>query len=91
MLLKEGVCYEQYSLDKTLLDFVLLHFVSKAQTCYYFRYLLTSYFSVPVPCDEKDIFLVLVLEGVLGIQRTIQLQLLCINGWGIDLDCCGIE
>ena len=76
MLLEAGVCYEQYSLDKTLLDFVLLHFVSKAQTCYYFRYLLTSYFSVPVPCDEKDIFLVLVLEGDVDLHRTIQLQLL---------------
>ena len=27
MLLEAGVCYEQCSLDKTLLDFVLLHFV----------------------------------------------------------------
>ena len=71
-----GVCSDQYSLDKTLLDFVLLHFNSKAQTCYYFRYLLTSYFSIPVPYDEKDIILVLVLEGDIGLHRTIQLQLL---------------
>ena len=37
------------------------------------------------------LFLVLVLEGLVDHHRTIQLQLLCINGWGIDLDCCGIE
>ena len=29
---------------------------SKAKLAYYSRYLLTSYFCIPVPCDEKDIF-----------------------------------
>ena len=28
----------------------------------------------------------LVLEGLVGLHRTIQLQLLHITGWGIDLD-----
>ena len=37
----------------------------------------TSYFCVPFPYDEKDIFWgVLVLEGLVGIHRTIQLQFL---------------
>ena len=40
-------------------------------------YLLTSYFCIPIPYNEKDIFfLVLVLEGLVGLQRTGQLQLL---------------
>ena len=33
----------------------------------------------------------LVLEGLVGSHRTIQLQLLSITGWGIDLDYCDIE
>ena len=53
------------SLGKTLLAFDLLHFVLQAQLCYYSRYLLTSYFCIPVPYNENDTFLgVLVLEGL---------------------------
>ena len=33
----------------------------------------------------------LVLEDLVGLHRTIRLQLLQINGWGIDLDYCDIE
>ena len=33
----------------------------------------------------------LVLKGLVGLHRTIQLQLLCITGQGIDLDCYDIE
>ena len=33
----------------------------------------------------------LVLEGLVGLHRTIQLQLLRLSGWGIDLDYCDIE
>ena len=41
------------------------------------RYLLTSYFCIPVSYDEKDIFFcVLVLEGLVGLHKTVQLQLL---------------
>ena len=41
------------------------------------RCFLTSYFCIPVPYTEKDIFFgVLVLEGLVGLYRTIQLQLL---------------
>ena len=73
------------SLGKSLLAFALLHFVLHSQFVYYSRYLLTSYFSIPVPYNEKDIHLsntqkhlfgVLVLEGLGGLYRTIQLQLL---------------
>ena len=66
------------SLGKTQIAFVLLHFYSKAKFACYSRYLLTSYFCIPVPYDEKDIFyfLVLVLEGLVDLHRIIQLQLL---------------
>jgi len=38
---------------------------------------LTFYFCILVPYDEKDIFWgVLVLEGLVGLHRTVQLQLL---------------
>ena len=33
----------------------------------------------------------LVLEGLVGLHRSIQLQLVSITGWGIDLDYCDIE
>ena len=33
----------------------------------------------------------LVLKGLIDLQRTIQLQLLSITSWGIDLDYCDIE
>ena len=33
----------------------------------------------------------LVPEGLLGLHRTVQLQLLSITGWGIDLDYSDIE
>ena len=33
----------------------------------------------------------LVLEGLVGLHKTVQLQLLSVTGWGIDLDNCDIE
>ena len=33
----------------------------------------------------------LVLKGLVGLHRTVQLQLFSITGWGIDLDNCDIE
>ena len=39
--------------------------------------ILTSYFCIPVPYNEKDIFFgVLVLKGLVDLHRTVQLQLL---------------
>ena len=55
-----------HSLGKTLLAFTLLHFYSKAKLACYSRCLLTSYFCIPVPYDEKASFLLLVLEGLVG-------------------------
>ena len=49
---------------------------SKAKFACYSRCFLTSYFSIPVPYNEKDIFFwVFVLKGLIGFQRTVQLQL----------------
>ena len=65
------------SLGKTLLAFGLLHSVLQGQTCLLIQYLLTSYFCIPVSYDEKDVFfLVLVIEDLVRLHRTIQLQLL---------------
>ena len=36
-------------------------------------------------------FFGLVLEGLVGLHRTIQIHLLQHSGWGIDLDCYDIE
>ena len=55
--------------------------------------LLTPYFCIPIPYDGKDFFffLVLVLKGLVGYQRTFKLQLLGTSGWGIDLEYCDIK
>ena len=51
---------------------------------------LDFYFCIPVPCDEKGhLFLVLVLDGLVGLHRT--LSFFKISDWGIDLDYCDIE
>ena len=47
---------------------------------------------MPVPYNEKDIFFgVLVLEGLVGLYRTVQLLFFSIIGQGIDLDYSDIE
>ena len=64
-------------LGKTLLVFALLHSAFQGQICLLLWCFLTSYFCIPVPYNEKDIFFwVLVLRDLVGLHRTIQLQLL---------------
>ena len=57
MLLEEGVCYDQCiflaELYEPLTCFILY---PKAKFACYSRCFLTSYFCIPVPYDEKDIF-----------------------------------
>ena len=70
-----------HSLDKTLLAFALFHFVLQGQTCLFSRYLLISYFCIPIHYDENYFFklfffLVLILDGHVGLRRIFQLQLL---------------
>ena len=40
---------------------------------------------------KRTSFLVLALEGAVGLHRTSQLQLFGISGWSTDLDYCNIE
>ena len=73
MLLVEGICYyDQCVLLAKLLAFVLLYFVLQGQTCLLLQVSL-AFFCIPVPYGENDIFfLVLVLEGLVGLKRAIQ-------------------
>ena len=77
VLLEEGVCYDQCILLAKLyqpLPWFILY--SKAKFACSSRRFLTSYFCIPVFDNEKDIFVwVLVLEGLIGLHRTIQLLL----------------
>ena len=80
------------SLSKTVLVFALLHFVLQGQTCLLLQVSLDFLLFISIPYDENDIlFWCLVLEGLVSLHRTIQFQLFCINGCGIDLDYCGVE
>ena len=73
---RECLLWPVHSLGKTLLVFALLHFELQGQICL-LLYLLTCYFCIPVPYNEKNIFFgVLVIEDLVGLHRTIQLQLL---------------
>ena len=78
VLLEKGICYDQCVLLAKLcwpLPCFILY--SKAKFACYSRYFLTLYFCIPVPYNEKDIFFwVLALEGLVGLYRIIQLQLL---------------
>ena len=47
-----------FALGKTLLAFALLHFVLQGQTCLLFQVSLDFLLCLPVPFDEKDLFLV---------------------------------
>ena len=54
--------------------------------------LLTSYFCIPVPYDEKDIFLGCQFQKVLQVFiELFKFSSFIITGWGIDLDYCDIE
>ena len=65
------------SLSKTLLAFDLLHFIFQGQIRLLLQVTLDFLFCVPVPYNETDIFWgILVLEVLVGLHRTIQLQLL---------------
>ena len=58
VLLEEGVCYEQcVLLAKLCYPLPCFILYSKAKFACYSRCFLTSYFRIPVPFNEKDIFL----------------------------------
>ena len=66
-----------HSLGKTLLAFALLHFVLQGQTCLLFQVSLDFLLLLSSPLWWKGyLFLVLVLEDLVGFHKTIKLQLL---------------
>ena len=50
------LCPPVLSLGKTLLAFDLLHFALQGQICLLLQVSLDSYFCIPVPYNEEDIF-----------------------------------
>ena len=94
MLLEEGVLlWSVGSLGKTLLAFALLHFVFQGQTCLLLHVSLDCPLLHSSPLWWKGyLFLVLVLEDLGGLHRTVWLfSFFGISGWGKDLDYCDVE
>ena len=82
------------SLGKTMSALALLHFVLQGQFSCYSRYLLTSYFCIPVHYDEKDIFSffgVSSRRSCRSLKNHSTSASFDISGWGIDLDYCDTE
>ena len=79
-------------LGKTLLVFALLHSVSQGQICLLLQVILDFLLLHSSPLLWKGhLIWVLVLKGLVGLHRTVQLQLFSITGWGINLDYRDIE
>ena len=76
VLLKEGVCYDQCILLAKLLVFALLCFVLRGQICLLLQRPLDFLLLPSSPLWKGHLFWVLVLEGLVGLHRTVQLQLL---------------
>ena len=77
VLLEEGVCCDECFLGKTLLAFALLHSVLQGQTCLLLQVSLNFLLFHSSPwCFKGHFFPLLVLKCVVGLHRTIQLQLL---------------
>ena len=76
VLLEEGVCYDQCvllaKLCQPLLCFILY---SKAKLACYSWYLLTTSLDSSLLWWKVHLFLVLVLEGLIGLHKTVQHQL----------------
>ena len=64
-----------HSIGKTLLAFALLHSVLQGQICLLLQVLLPT-FAFQSSIMKGHIFGVLVLKGLVGLHRTVQLQLL---------------
>ena len=55
------------------------------------KYLLTSYFCIPIPCDEKDIFFGQFQKMLQVFIAPVNFSFFSISGWGTDLDYCNAE
>ena len=77
VLLEEGVAMTGAFSCKTLLAFALLHFVLQGQTCLFLQVSLDFQVLQSSPLWWKGhLFWVLVLEGLVGLHRTVQFQFL---------------
>ena len=77
VLLEDGVCYDQCVLLTKLLAFALLHFVLQGWVCLLLQVSLDFLLLHSSPLYWKGhLFVVLVLEGLIGLHRNVQLQLL---------------
>ena len=65
----------------------------KTKLAYYSGYLLTSYFCIPFPYDEKDIFFCcqFLLKVLKVFIELLNFSFFGISHQGIDLDYCDIE
>ena len=92
VMLEECVCYDQYVLLTKLLAVAPLHFVLRGQTLLLLQVSLDFLLWHSSPCWLKGhLFLVLVLPGLIGVHRTLQLQLLQHYWSGHRLDYCDTE
>ena len=78
---------------KTLLVFALLHSVFQGQICLLLQVFLDFLLLHSSPLWwKRHLFWVLVLKGLVGLHKTVPLQLLQrFTSWDIDLDYCDIE
>ena len=70
------VLWSVHSLGKTLLAFALIHSVFQSQISRYCRYWLCTLAFHSLMMKRTSLFFVLVLEGLVSLHRTVQLQLL---------------
>ena len=73
---RECLLWPVCSLGKTLLAFVLLHSVLQGQICLLIRYFLTFYFSFQSHIMKRTSSGGVRSKGLVGLHRTMQLQLL---------------
>ena len=77
MFLEEGVCYDQCILLAKRLVFALLHSAFQGQICLLLQVFLDFLLLHSSPLEWKGhLFWVLVLKALVGLHRTVQLQLL---------------
>ena len=86
MLLEKGVYYDQCVLLRKLLAFALLHFVLQGQNCLLLQISLDFLVLHFNPPRLKGTSFFAVLEGLVGLYRNSQLQLLLHQWLGYRLE-----
>ena len=80
---RECLLWPVRSLGKPLLAFFLLHFVLQGQICQFLHVSPDFWLLLSSPlCWQGHLFWVLIVEGLVDLHRTIQLQLLQLNWLG---------